>query len=297
MLPIIAIVGPTGVGKTALSIGLAKHYDAEIINADSMQVYKGLNVATAKITEEEKEGIVHHLLDICDVHDNYTVYHYQKDCREKIKEITDRGKNVIIVGGTGLYLKAALYDYHFLEKQEKKDYLELSNLELYQKVRQLDPTYHEHINNRQRLVSTLNRLEEEKKRSVKEKAVAKELLYPTYFIGLTTNRKELYQKIDNRVDEMIKKGLKEEVLPYYQKEIIPRPILSGIGYKEWKFLVLGMIDEKNIIEQIKKNSRNYAKRQYTFYNHQLPVTWFNTNYNDFRKTIDEVIQFIDNKKQ
>ncbi len=295
MLPIIAIVGPTGVGKTALSVALAKYFDAEIINADSMQVYQGLNIGTAKITEEEKGGIPHHLFDICKVEDSYTVYHYQKDCRKMIDEIQKRGKNIIIVGGTGLYLKAALYDYRFLEHQEKKEYLELSNEELYKKVKKLNPDYREHINNRQRLVSTLNRLEEETNRSIKEKAIGNELLYPVYVIGLTTNREQLYQKIDKRVDEMMKKGLKKEVLPYYQEKKVPQAILNGIGYKEWKFFVLGMMDENAVIEQIKKNSRHYAKRQYTFFNHQFQVTWFNTDYDDFNQTINEVIAWIDMK--
>ena len=148
---IVVIIGPTGVGKTKLSVELAKRIDAEIINCDSMQVYKELNIGTAKVTEEEKEGIVHHLLDIVEPSDLYTVYDYQRDCRNKIKELQDKNKNIIIVGGTGLYVKAALYDYKFEQEEEKKSYKDLSNEELLEKIRKKDNTLDIHLNNRKRL--------------------------------------------------------------------------------------------------------------------------------------------------
>ena len=138
MKKILVITGPTAVGKTKLSIELAKKYNGEIINADAVQVYKGLDIGSAKVTEEEKEGIPHYLLSIKEVDEDYTIYHYQKDCREKIKEIQDRGKIPIIVGGTGLYIKAALYDYKLTEEKEKDTYDNLTNEELYTKLTELD---------------------------------------------------------------------------------------------------------------------------------------------------------------
>ena len=132
---LIVIVGPTGVGKTKLSVELAKHYNAEVVNADSMQFYKGLDIGTAKVTEEEKENIPHHLFDICNVKDIYTVYDYQKDGRNKIKELQDKKKNIIVVGGTGLYIKALLYDYKFKQEDELNEYNDLSNEEIYEKIK------------------------------------------------------------------------------------------------------------------------------------------------------------------
>ena len=156
---IIVITGPTGVGKTKLSIELAKIYNAEIINADSMQVYKKLDIGTAKIKEKEKEGIPHHLFDICEVEDVYTVYDYQQDCRQRIKDIQSRNKNVIIVGGTGLYIKAALYDYRFKEETKLNEYLELTNQDLMEKIKSYNILPVSHINNRRRLIRQLNKLE------------------------------------------------------------------------------------------------------------------------------------------
>ena len=154
---IICIVGPTGVGKTKLSIELAKKLNGEVINADSTQVYKGMDIATAKVAEEEKEGIPHHLFDIKNIDEDYTVYDYQKDCRLKITEIQKRGNTPIIVGGTGLYIKAALYDYKFEEESNNiEKYLEYSNDELYNKLLSIDPKTEIHKNNRKRVIRALN---------------------------------------------------------------------------------------------------------------------------------------------
>ena len=150
-MKIICIVGPTGVGKTKLSIELAKRFDGEIINADSTQVYKNLDIATAKITEEEKENIPHHLFDIKDITEDYTVFDYQKDARRCIDDILKRKKTPIIVGGTGLYIKALLYDYKFEEGNEKGNYSNLTNEELYKKILEINPNKEIHINNRKRL--------------------------------------------------------------------------------------------------------------------------------------------------
>lgn len=285
---IIVIIGPTGVGKTKLSVELAKKINAEIINCDSMQVYKDLNIGTAKVTEKEKDGIVHHLLDIVEPSDIYTVYDYQKDCRNKIKELQDKNKNIIIVGGTGLYVKAALYDYRFEDEEEKKNYKDLTNEELLEKIRQKDSTLDIHINNRKRLERALEKLENNgeytKNGNIK--------LYDFYTIGLTTSRDNLYDIINKRVDKMLEKGLLEEVKALYDKNIHGKAINTGIGYKELYSYFDGTISLEESIELIKKNSRRYAKRQYTFFNNQMDVKWFETNYEDFSKTIEEVYNYI-----
>ena len=191
---ILAIVGPTGVGKTKLSVELAKKLNAIIINNDAMQVYKDMNIGTAKPTVEERDNIVHYLLDFVDVNDNYTVFDYQKDARKIIDDNKD--KNIIFVGGTGLYLKATLYDYRFEEENETDDYANCSNDELYEMVLKKDKDSKIHKNNRQRMVRFLN------KKSTEQVEAKK--LYDVVFIGLTTDRDNLYKRIDDRVDQMIK---------------------------------------------------------------------------------------------
>ena len=292
---IIVVVGPTGVGKTKMSVELAKHYDAEIINADSMQVYKYLNIGTAKVTEEEKENIPHHLFDICEVNDIYTVYDYQRDARSKIKELQDKGKNIIIVGGTGLYIRALLFDYKFKdEDSENLDlYEDLSNEEILNKILELDEDCDIHVNNRKRLVRYLNKLEQD---LVLENNGSTPL-YDFTMIGLTTDRETLYDKINKRVDKMVDEGLIEEVKYFYDNDIRSKAIETGIGYKELYKYFDKEISLDEALDLIKKNSRRYAKRQYTFFNNQFKdIKWYNTNYDDFSKTVEEVINDIDNKK-
>ena len=291
MKKILVITGPTAVGKTKLSIELAKKYNGEIINADAVQVYKGLDIGSAKVTEEEKEGIPHHLLSIKEVDEDYTIYHYQKDCREIIKEIQDRGKTPIIVGGTGLYIKAALYDYKLTEEKEKDTYDNLTNEELYKKLTELDKDIIIDKNNRRRLIRAINYYKENNKSINKNKT--DKLLYDALFIGLTTDRQILYNKINKRVDKMIENGLIDEVKSFYDKGVKTKPLLNAIGYKEVYSYLDGNISKEEMIEKIKQNSRHYAKRQYTFFNHQLKIKWFETDYNDFNNTIKEVESYID----
>ncbi len=288
MFKIIVITGPTGVGKTKMSIELAKKYNAEIINADSIQIYKELDIGSAKIKEEEKEGIKHHLFDIKEVTDDYSVYDYQIDCRSKIEEIKKRNKNVIIVGGTGLYIKAALYDYKF-ENEDKKDintYDDYNNDELYTLLLKKDPNTLVHKNNRKRVIRELNR----KGRKIK----TDKLLYPALFIGLTRPRENLYNIINERVDKMINNGLLQEAKKLYDRNIRSKAIMTGIGYKELYKYFDGEITLDEAIELIKRNSRRYAKRQYTWFNNQMNIKWFDVNYKNFEKTIEEVSNYIYN---
>ena len=203
---IIVITGPTAVGKTKLSVELAKKVNGEIINADSTQIFKRLDIATAKVTEEEKENIPHHLLDIKDINEEYTVFDYQKDCRNKIKEILSKNKTPILIGGTGLYIKAALYDYKFNKETIKNDYSDYSNEKLYEKLLKINPETNIHKNNRKRIERELDKYSNN---SFNQEKTDK-LLYDTTFIGLTTDREKLYDRINKRVDIMLQNGLLEE---------------------------------------------------------------------------------------
>ena len=292
MNKVIVITGPTAVGKTKLSIELAKRYNGEIINADAVQVYKGLDIGSAKVTEEEKEDIPHHLFDIKEVDEEYTIYHYQKDCRKLIKEVQGRGKTPILVGGTGLYIKAALYDYKLTEEKETNTYDNLTDEELYNKLLEVDKDIVIDKNNRRRLIRALNYYKENNK-SINTNTTNK-LLYDAIFIGLTTDRRILYDKINTRVDIMIKDGLLNEVKAFYDKGIRTKPLLNAIGYREIYSYFDGNISLEEAIDKIKQNSRHYAKRQYTFFNHQLPVVWFETDYSNFNNTVEKVINYIEN---
>lgn len=284
---IICIVGPTGVGKTKLSVELAKKYNAKILNCDAMQVYKDLDIGTAKVTEEEKQGIPHYLFDIKNVNEEYTVYDYQKDARKFIEE--NQNQNIIIVGGTGLYLKAALYDYRFADEEKSNtDYSKYTNEELYNMVKSKAPKTTIHPNNRVRLERFLNKKEI-------ETPVPKKL-YDHIIIGLTTSREKLYERINKRVDIMLENGLLEEAKKFYEKKIYTKPLTGGIGYKELYEYFDNKISLNDAIEKIKQNSRHYAKRQYTFFNNQLDVNWFDVDFKDFNNTIIEVENFIEENK-
>ncbi len=291
---IIVIVGPTGVGKTKLSIELAKKLNGEIINADSTQVYKELNIATAKVTKEETENIKHHLINIKNITEEYTVYHYQQECRKAIAKIINDKKTPILVGGTGLYIKAALYDYKFIDNIKRNDYNQYNNEELYQMLLQKDPNTNLHKNNRRRIERRLDYL---KSGSTIPNNSGNKLLYDAIFIGLTTNREILYNKINNRVDEMISIGLLDEAKQIYNSQIRTKAVMTPIGYKELFEYFSNKKSLEESVELIKQRSRNYAKRQYTWFNNQMPVTWFDVNYNNFNETIKEVINFIKKQEQ
>jgi len=287
---IIVIIGPTGVGKTKLSLSLAHTYDAEIINADAMQVYKEMNIGTAKVVDTEY--IPHHLLSIRSINKPYSVYQYQKDGRKILDDLLNKNKNIIIVGGTGLYIKALLYDYKFNHEDLNYEYDDMSNEEILSEINKYEDT-DIHVNNRKRLVRRLNLLKNNNKISND----GNKLLYDNvYFIGLTTDRNILYNRINDRVDEMIDEGLIEEVRDLYDKGINTIPINTAIGYKELYKYFNGEITKEDAINLIKRNSRRYAKRQYTWINNKMNVKWFDVDINNFNKTIDDVKKYISNKK-
>ena len=288
MQPIIVIVGPTGVGKTKLSIELAKKLNAEIINGDSVSIYKKLDIGSAKPTIEERENIPHHLIDIKEPNEEYSVYDYQQDVRKLIKDLSSKNKRIIIVGGTGLYIKAALYNYQFTKGTKTNTYDNLTNEELLEKINSYNYKHNIHINNRKRLVRMLNKLENNEVLTESKD----ECLYPIQVIGLTAKRDIVYQRINERVEEMLKNGLLEEVTslkPYYKTS---RVLNTAIGYKEFTKYFIKEKELTTVIEDIKKNSRHYAKRQYTFFNHQFKTVWYETNFKDFNETINKVYNDI-----
>ena len=288
MNKIVVIIGPTGVGKTKLSISLAKYLDAVVINADSMQVYRDVNIGTAKIKESEKEGIKHYLFDICDIEEEYNIYKYQKDGRKLLDKFQKEGKNVVLVGGSGLYIKSLLYDYKFQDEEYKEAYENLTNQELLEEIKK----HHEtdiHVNNRKRLIRELNKI----KNNNQIKSDIHKKLYNFLLIGLTCDREKLYKIVDKRVDLMIEDGLIEEVKALYEKGINSKAMQTGIGYKELYSYFKGDISLEEAVKLIKKNTRHFIKRQYTFFKHQMDVTWLNVDFSNFEHTINEAIKIVD----
>lgn len=287
MNKIIVIVGPTGVGKTKASVELAKRLNAEIINGDAVSVYKELNIASAKPTLEERSGINHYLIDIVDVCNNYTIYDYQKDARVAIEQIKEKGKNIIVVGGTGLYIKSLLYDYKFHEEEINR-YDDLTNDQIISKIKEygkFDIDY----SNRRRIVRLLSKLENNIPLS--EKA---DIIYPSIIIGLTTDRNTLYKVINNRVDNMLKNGLLDEINNLKDRYKDSRVLNSAIGYKEFN----DYFNDNNIentVEKIKHNSRKYAKRQFTWFNKNKNIEWIDVEIgydNVLIKSIQLIKEFL-----
>ena len=288
MKEIIVIVGPTGIGKTKCSIELAKKLDAEIINGDSVAVYKKLDIGSAKPTIEEREGIPHHLIDIREVEEDYSVFDYQKDVREKIEDISKRNKRIIIVGGTGLYIKAALYDYNFTPGTTNNEYSDKTNEELEELIKEYGVENIPETNNRRRLVRLLNKLENDEEITHNKD----QCLYPIKVIGLTTSRETLYDRINKRVDKMVEEGLLDEINSLKEKYKTSRILNSGIGYKEFYDYLYNNKPLEEVLEEIKQNSRRFAKRQFTFFKHQFNTTWYESDLNHFNNTIEEIYKDI-----
>lgn len=279
-------MGPTGVGKTKLSVELAKIYDAYIINCDAVQVYKGLDIGSAKVTEEEKCGIKHFLFDIKNPDEEYSVKDYQTDLRNLFDKYSK--KNLIIVGGTGLYATAGAYDYRFND-EEKKDYSNYSLEELYKLAKEKDINCNIDKNNRIRLERFLQK--------DLTSLVEPTLLYnDAIFIGLTTSRENLYKIINKRVDKMIDNGLVQEVKNLYTNYPKSKILKRAIGYKEIIDYLDNKITLEEAVDEIKKNSRHYAKRQYTWFNNKMDIKWFEVNFNYFNETMDNVKDYLNSCK-
>ena len=293
MKKVLVIVGPTAIGKTEFGIRCAETFHGEIISGDSIQIYRGLDIGSAKPTQEELKRAVHHLIDIKDPKENYSVREFQKLSREAIDLISSKGKLPIIVGGTGLYIKASLYDYTFFDETEEDDPFDsLSNDELWQELKQKDPAALEkiHPNNRKRLVRALNIYEKHHKGISQIKAEQEhEPIYDCLIIGLTAERDALFSRINSRVDRMIEEGLPQEIEGLLKAGIsFSDQCMQGIGYKEFKGYFEEGKDLQECIEQVKINSRHFAKRQYTFFRNQLDVKW----YEDKEEALKEVQEWL-----
>lgn len=293
MSKIIVIVGPTGVGKTACSIYLAHKYNAEVINADSTGVYKEPLIATAKVTEEEKDGVIHHMLDLVSLDDDFTLYDYQVKGRKILDDLISKNKNIIIVGGSGLYIKALLYDYK-LDKTDniRIDYSKYTNQELKNMADKIDKNNNIHVNNRQRLERYITYYKQTGKTIKKTNDINKKL-YNFDIIGLKSDKETLYKRMNDRVDIMFKNGLLDEAKKLKDK----KNFNNIIGYKELNQYFNGLVSLDEAIDLIKQNTRRYSKRQFTWFNNQMKdIKWFDVNYNDFNETIKEIDIYLQEKR-
>ncbi|GAA3323865.1 tRNA (adenosine(37)-N6)-dimethylallyltransferase MiaA [Ectobacillus funiculus] len=284
---VVVIIGPTAVGKTKLSIDMAKAFDGEIISGDSMQVYREMDIGTAKVTKEEMEGIPHYMIDIRDPDEPFSAAEFQQLVRMHIHDISKRGKLPIIVGGTGLYIQSVLYDYQFSESPGDEAYREsLERLAetdgvgaVYDMLKHADSQSAEriHPNNVRRVIRALEILHTTGKKTMSETLEGQQqiLLYDTAIVGLTMARDKLYSRINQRVDLMMEQGLLEEVKSLYDQGLHHCQSIQAIGYKELYAYFEGITTLEEAVEALKKtNSRRYAKRQLTWFRNKMDVTWF-----------------------
>lgn len=283
--PLIILTGPTAAGKTELSIQLAKAVGGEIISADSMQVYRGMDIGTAKITKEEQQGVRHHLIDILDPKEDFHVVKFQEMAKAAIKEIYSRGHIPILAGGTGFYIQAVLYDIDFDEKEEtalRKELEERAAKEgaesLHEELSRVDPKAAQeiHANNVKRVIRALEFYCQTGKRISEhnEEQREKEAAYRSAYFVLTMDRKRLYERIDRRVDLMLAQGVAEEVKRLWE-EGVPENATSmqGIGYKEFFPYLKGECSLEEAVYILKRDTRHFAKRQLTWFRRERDVLW------------------------
>ncbi|MEH7353614.1 tRNA (adenosine(37)-N6)-dimethylallyltransferase MiaA [Neobacillus drentensis] len=306
---LLVIIGPTAVGKTKLSIEMAKRYNGEIISGDSMQIYRGMDIGTAKITMNEMGGIPHYLIDIKEPSENFSVAEFQHLVRERISEIAKKGKLPIIVGGTGLYIQSVIYDYQFsdvpgdeffrlkLEERAK----EIGNEAFYKELIAVDKesAAQIHPNNVRRVIRALE-IYHLTGKTMKDfqSTQQRDLLYNTALVGLTMERENLYNRINTRVDLMMNEGLLAEVKNLYQQGLRDCQSIQAIGYKEIYDYLDGRVTLEEAVENLKQNSRRYAKRQLTWFRNKMDVQWFDmTDVNNFSKKIAEISHYVEGKLQ
>lgn len=299
---VVVIMGPTAVGKTALSIYLAKKYQGEVINGDSLQVYRHLDIGTAKVTSEEMAGVPHHLIDIVDLHEPYTASDFKKAAEFAIAAIHKKGKLPILVGGSGLYIQGLLYDMKFGQGGEDSDYRRKLEIELVEKgagglwsqLEAIDPqaAANIHPNNSRRVVRALESIHVSGKPFSSQTDSVKTSKYNALLIALNSDRQILYNRINQRVDEMVETGLLEEAKVLY--ELADRDLNQahkGIGYKEWFPYFSGEISFEEALENVKQNSRRYAKRQLTWFRNRMEaVHWFDVSNDDYLEKVEQLIE-------
>lgn len=295
MKKVIVITGPTGVGKTKFSIELAKELNTEIINGDAYQIYKYMNIGTAKPTDKEKQNIPHHLMDFLDPMNSFSICDYQKLVRDKIEEFHNKKMIPIITGGSGLYIDSVLYDYRFTEDarniEDEKKYDNLSNEELHDILKHLniEAANKIHPNNRKRVLRAIELAESGNNDEDRNQKHHK--MYDFLLIFLNDDREVLYERINNRVDEMINIGLLEEVKSLYPDKLSNQAV-KAIGYQE----IFDYLDGKSSLDEainlIKQHSRNYAKRQMTWYRNRANVQEIFINTNDLEETKNKLINIV-----
>ena len=300
MKPLIILTGPTAVGKTALSIGLAKAVDGEIISADSMQVYRKMNIGTAKIEPSEMQGVRHHLIDILDPGEEFNVVLFKRYALEAMEDIYSRGKIPVIVGGTGFYIQALLYDIDFEDNDNDMSYreelqrlaAEKGNSHIHNMLSKVDPESAEkiHENNVKRVIRAL---EFYRKTGMKisehnETEAQKESPYNFEYFVLNDDRSKLYDRIDRRIDIMLEQGLEAEVRQLvsegYSRELVS---MQGLGYKEIIDYIQGRCSFDEAVYTLKRDTRHFAKRQITWFKREKQVTWVNKNEYDSESSILE----------
>ena len=305
----VVIVGPTASGKTELSIELAKQINGEIISGDSMQVYKQMDIGTAKVTNEEMDGIPHYMIDILNPDDSFSVYDFKLRAQALIEDITSRGKIPIIAGGTGLYIQSLIYDYPFDDETvskevEQKTQLQLqkleplTNQEVHDYLATFDPQSAKdiHPNNRKRVLRAIEYyLNTKKLISSRKKVQQFTENYDTLLIGIEMSRKTLYSRINKRVDIMLGHGLFNEVQHLVEQGFEASQSMQAIGYKELVPVIKGNISMENAVEKLKQHSRQYAKRQLTWFKNKMNVHWLNKERMSLQMMLDEITTQINKR--
>ncbi len=298
---VIVICGPTASGKTALSIELAKKINGEIVSADSMQIYKDMDIGSAKVTLDEMQGIKHYLIDQVYPNERYSVANYKQDSKNAIEEIIKKGKTPIVVGGTGLYIDALIYEIEYKDIAINEEYRkELEKIRdeqglevLYQKALEIDPIAMKKIspNDFKRITRVLEIYEATGKTKTQQEAESRlnEVPYNYKVFAIDYNREKLYERINKRVDIMIEKGLIEEVKNLLEKYLEFSTAMQGLGYKEVKQYLDGELTKEEMIEKIKQESRRYAKRQFTWFRKNKQTIWINGE-DDMQKNISIILE-------
>lgn len=305
---ILVIGGPTAVGKTELSIDLAKRLNGEIISADSMQIYKYMDIGSAKVSKGEMNGVVHHLIDVVDPSINFSVVDYKEQGEKAIKEIISRGKLPIIVGGTGLYINSLTCNMNFTKAEKDEEYRkeldklanEHGNNYIHEMLKEIDPiSYNEiHANNRKRVIRALEvyKLTGNPFSSYNAGEDFYKSEYDVHYYVLTMDREKLYERINLRVDIMMEKGLLEECIKLKKMGYTSSmQSMQGIGYKEILYYLEGNVKLQEAINMIKQGSRNYAKRQLTWFRRDKRVTFLDKDKLSYVEILEKVIGDIGNK--
>lgn len=300
---VVVIVGPTASGKTAISVELAKQINGEIISSDSMQIYKDMDIGTAKVTKEEMQGIKHYLVDCVLPNQRYTVSDFKKDAESAIEEILAKGKTPIVVGGTGLYVNSLIYgieyqdmkfDENYRNELMKKAQTQDGLNSLWEEANNIDPDAMKIIskNDKKRIIRVLEIYKATGKTKTQQEILSKSkgVKYDYKVFGITMDREKLYERINKRVDIMISQGLEDEVRNLLQKYTEFPTAMQGLGYKEVKQYFEGILSRDEMIDKIKQESRRYAKRQLTWFRANKETIWLDSYTNSMQENIDVILK-------